>query len=75
MVSLGSNKALFGMAKNKVIRDQVDLRPPRGVVAYVAGFLWLYTQGFPHLLLCYAWQKLWHEAGTYLAHRRPRKAA
>jgi hypothetical protein len=33
------------------------------------------AQGSPHLLLCYAWQTLWHEAGTYLAHLRPRKTA
>jgi len=36
---------------------------------------WLKAQGSPHLLLCYAWQTLWHEAGTYLAHLRPRKTA
>jgi hypothetical protein len=36
---------------------------------------WCAPQGSPHLLLCYAWQTLWHEAGTYLAHLRPRKTA
>ena len=45
------------------------------IVIVIAVVLWLLPQGSPHLLLCYAWQTLWHEAGTYLAHLRPRKTA
>jgi hypothetical protein len=48
-----------------------DLRSAlKGLTRYIVT-----AQGSPHLLLCYAWQTLWHEAGTYLAHLHPRKTA
>jgi len=55
-----------------MVKPRLQNRP---LTSASGGLTWSSPQGSPHLLLCYAWQTLWHEAGTYLAHLRPRKTA
>jgi transposase-like protein len=69
--------------KQKTIKSIIEAMVVKGTMIYTDEYsiyarlpVWGYQpQGSPHLLLCYAWQTFWHDAGTYLAHLRPRKTA